>query len=350
MNPKISNFPIGSRKFSPFSQQICYNFWIANCAIIIFRSSDHSQFFMKNTAKGLIFSLKKYAIHDGPGIRTTIFFKGCPLRCLWCHNPESYLPQPELMVTTTRCSQCGQCINSCPNTAIHMSNGLLFTDPNTCTHCGQCVQHCPTRARELTGHFVSADEVVEEIEKDLIFYDSSGGGMTASGGEPLSQPEFLLAVLKKCKNRSIHTVVDTCCFAQRAILEKVSPYTDLFLCDLKHLDNETHRQLTGVPNDLILNNIRWLSQHHGSIIIRFPLIPGCNDANANIEATASFTRSLPNLKRVDLLQYNPGGAEKQQRLIHTNNSINCNQTLSSQRLDEISQQFKMNGIPVTIGG
>ncbi|MCF7954665.1 MAG: glycyl-radical enzyme activating protein [Phycisphaerae bacterium] len=264
----------------------------------------------------MIFDIKKYAIHDGPGIRTTVFFKGCPLHCKWCHNPESIWTRPELGFRQSRCIGCGQCIQACPNDAISFEGGVITTVAEKCTQCCKCVDACIPAARELIGSERDINDIVAEIEKDIMFYDSSGGGVTISGGEPLAQPDVLCALLDECRNRGIHTTVDTTCYAKLDVVKRVRPLGDLFLCDVKHLDDEIHRKITGVSNKPILRNIRWLDESGANIIIRMPFVPGYNDSESNIKALGEFVSTLRNVSLIELLLYNSGGREKAKRLIN----------------------------------
>jgi len=320
--------------------------------------------------KGLVFDIKKYAIHDGPGIRTTVFFKGCPLQCQWCHNPESWKEYPEIAFRTGRCIGCGQCVEVCPRQAISLApletapqgtrgekgrflTGLVedqpVTDLSKCSLCGRCVDACMTGAREIIGQQMTVSEVMSEVEKDIIFYDQSGGGVTFSGGEPLMQPEFLLALLNQCQAQGIHTAVDTSCYAEAKIVDMVSEKTDLFLCDLKHMDSHVHERFTGVGNNLILDNIKRLAEAGKEIVIRVPVIPGFNDEAANIEATGEFVASLPGVSRIDILPYNRGGKEKSARLTA---SIELMQTdiPDEEEMNLIIENLGNYGFEVEIGG
>lgn len=264
----------------------------------------------------MIFDIKRYAIHDGPGIRTTVFFKGCPLHCKWCHNPESIRTRPELGFRQSRCIGCGQCIQVCPNNAISLKDGVITTVAAKCTQCCKCVDVCIPGARELIGSERDIQDIVAEIEKDVMFYDSSGGGVTISGGEPLAQPDVLCALLTECRNRGIHTTVDTTCYAKLDVVKRVRPLGDLFLCDVKHLDDEIHREITGVSNEPILSNIKWLDESGANIIIRMPFVPGYNDSESNIKALGEFVSKLRNVSLIELLLYNSGGREKAKRLVN----------------------------------
>jgi pyruvate formate lyase activating enzyme len=220
---------------------------------------------------------------------------------------------------------------------------------NKCNLCGQCVEACIAGAREIIGQEMTVSEVMAEVEQDIIFYDQSGGGVTFSGGEPLMQPEFLLAVLNRCQAKQIHTAVDTSCYAEPKIVEMVSERTDLFLCDLKHMDNEIHERFTGVGNNLILDNIRRLSEAGKEIVIRMPVIPGFNDEKANIEATGKFTASLRGVIRVDILPFNRGGKEKSSRLSNENIPIQV-ETPNEEEMSSIAKELSKYGFEVKIGG
>jgi len=298
---------------------------------------------------GFVFDIKKYAIHDGPGIRTTVFFKGCPLHCQWCQNPESWEIHPELGFRTGRCIRCGKCVEVCTRQAITFTEDQPSTDPNKCNLCGECVDACVAGAREIIGQEITVGEVMTEVEKDVVFYDQSGGGVTFSGGEPLMQPEFLLALLNQCQKQGIHTAVDTSCYAEPQIIDQVADKTDLFLCDLKHMDSDIHKRFTGVGNNLILDNIKRLSQAGKEIIIRIPVIPGFNDDQPNIEATGKFAASLPCLSGIDILPYNRGGMEKSARL-SAETKLMQTETPDEDTMNSIAQTLKNYGCEVKIGG
>ncbi len=299
---------------------------------------------------GIIFDIKKYAIHDGPGIRTTVFFKGCPLKCQWCHNPESWSFQPELMFLANHCIKCGSCVEFCPQDAISLpGNDYPLTNPQLCRSCGECVQGCPVSARKIVGRQVSAAEVMEEIEKDTVFYDESGGGVTFSGGEPLAQPDFLLELLEKCHQLDIHTAVDSTCYAPRNIIESLIPVTDLFLCDIKIMDSSKHRYYTGLSNEVILDNIRFLARQGCRIILRLPVIAGVNDDQANIEATGRFAAELGTMQRIDVLAYNSSGWDKNNRLINKRN-ITRYPTHNEHKMLNIVKQLRSYDLQVETGG
>jgi pyruvate formate lyase activating enzyme len=262
----------------------------------------------------IIFDIKQFSIHDGPGIRTTVFLKGCPLSCWWCHNPEGQAMEPELILRSERCIGCGACLETCEQDAISQDEGRIVTDRERCTACGACVQVCYAEARALVGREVTVAEVMDAIERDTAFYDQSGGGVTISGGEPLAQPDFLRELLRACQARGLHTTLDTCGCAPWEALDSVRQYVDLFLYDLKLMDDERHRAFTGVSNRPILENLRRLSREGHRIVLRVPVIPGINDDEENLRAMRTFAADLPHLERVDLLPYHRIGRDKYQRL------------------------------------
>lgn len=271
---------------------------------------------------GTVFDIMKYSVHDGPGIRTTVFLKGCPLSCHWCHNPESQLPGPQVMFYPERCIDCGDCTGVCPNGVLLPLMGIgenpaPDTDRGKCTGCGSCAAVCHAGAREMAGRKMTAVEVIREIERDIVFYDQSGGGVTFSGGEPLMQADFLMALLAGCREREIHTAVDTCGFTPRDKLLEISLLADLFLYDLKMMDDRRHRRYTGVSNRVILDNLLELASRHDNIVIRIPVIPGINDDDDNINETGRFISTLSGVRSVHILPYHRAGAEKYRRLGQT---------------------------------
>lgn len=298
---------------------------------------------------GIIFDLKKFAIHDGPGIRTTVFFKGCPLSCWWCHNPEGQSFEQELMFEERKCRGCGACLQACAQGAISMADGSLSIDKESCTLCGACVEACHPEALRLIGREVTAEEVMEEIERDRIFYDSSGGGATFSGGEPLSQPEFLHSLLRACKAREIHTTVDTSGYAPWEVLREIAADADLFLYDLKLMDDGEHRKFTGVSNELILENLRLLSEAGGAIIVRVPIVPEVNDDEAAISRIGQFLASLPTSPIVDILPYHRVGTEKYRRLSRLYR-LRRSKPLADGELAAIARTLRELRLCVTIGG
>lgn len=276
--------------------------------------------------QGRIFNVQRFSVHDGPGIRTTVFLKGCPLRCVWCHNPESIRGEVELARFESRCIHCGRCTEACPTGRLAaLEAGATTDEAPACILCGTCAEVCPAEARQLVGHSVTVDELLSEVLRDRLFFDDSGGGVTFSGGEPLSQPDFLAAALEACRAEGVRTAVDTSGFCRLEDLLRIALWTDLFLFDLKHMDDARHRELTGVSNRRILENLSALAGRlagsNGSaasseprIRIRVPVIPGKNDDPANLSAVARFAASLPGVRRIDLLPYHAHGLGKLERL------------------------------------
>ncbi len=264
---------------------------------------------------GRVFDIKRFALHDGPGIRTTVFFKGCPLSCQWCHNPEGIGFDRELMLRSGRCAKCYDCLDACPPGALSKgSAGEIVVDRSKCDLCGRCAEACLSEALEIVGRDVSVPELLAEVEKDRVFYDQSGGGVTFSGGEPLLQPEFLAEALAALRARGLRTAVDTSGFAPPAVLERIASLTDLVLFDLKVLDGAKHLETTGVGNALILENLRRLAGGPTPVWIRIPFIPGVNDDEAAIGRTAEFLASLGSIRRVHVLPYHRGGVAKSGRI------------------------------------
>jgi pyruvate formate lyase activating enzyme len=264
---------------------------------------------------GTIFHIQRYSVNDGPGIRTTVFLKGCPLRCRWCHNPESISPRKELLLREDRCIRCGACAAECERGAIHREDGDRFvTRRGTCIQCGSCVEVCVAEARVIAGREVSTEEILREVEKDRIFYDQSAGGVTFSGGEPLLQHEFLCSLLEACQGRSIHTVVDTTGYASPAIIEDVARATDLFLYDLKTMDDTKHIEFTGVSNRLIVENLQRLVQMRKEVVVRVPIVPEFNDNEQSVQQLGWFVASLENIREIHVLPYHTTGIEKYQRI------------------------------------
>lgn len=261
-----------------------------------------------------LFDIKRYALHDGPNIRTTIFFKGCPLRCRWCHNPEGIATGIEIVTIQERCIGCRECLEGCPEKALSWKDEGIERDVSRCSLCLNCVEICPSLAHEAIGWQSAIDTIIGEIEKDLPFYDQSGGGVTFSGGEPLYQADHLIMLLKRCHELEIHRSVDTSGYVETATLLAVAEHTDLFLFDLKLMDSDKHKIFTGVPNELILQNLQALDEAGAAVRVRFPLIATINDSEADVEAMGRFLSGLTRINDVDILVYHDLAGAKYQKL------------------------------------
>jgi pyruvate formate lyase activating enzyme len=300
--------------------------------------------------KGIIFDIKKFAVHDGPGIRSTVFFKGCPLRCSWCHNPEGMSPNPEVLLSARRClADCRACIGSCPHGALSKIKAAIVLNRGRCDACGLCVAACPGDALQMAGCAASVDHVMGELAKDEIFYGGTGGGVTFSGGEPLAQAGFLHALLQAVKIKGWHTAVDTCGQAPIAGFRKIMPLVDLFLYDLKCIGPAKHQRLTGMTNIRILENLSILSREARSLAIRIPLVPGRNDSGNDVEQLADFCASLPRQHPVHLLPYHRGGSAKRKRLDQTD-PLPGTRPPTAAGMRKISEIFRQRKITVISGG
>ena len=301
-------------------------------------------------AQGLVFDIKRYSINDGPGIRVTIFFKGCPLNCQWCHNPESISPKIQKLFTASKCIGCGECCRVCPVQACRLTPQGIITDDNLCTLCGKCAEVCPTLATEMSGRYHSVDELLKIIEKERPFFDQSGGGVTFSGGEPLLSPDFLVELLDACGRQQIHRAVDTSGFVELETLLRVAKHTDLFLYDLKMIDADKHELYAGVDNRLILENLKALAESGAAIQIRIPLIGGVNDDDDSVAAAAAFVAGLPGEKKpVNLLPFHDVAKSKDAKLGQERDlSGLCEPT--SGDLERAIRIFADHGLVASIGG
>lgn len=254
-----------------------------------------------------IFDIKRFAVHDGDGIRTTVFLKGCPLRCQWCHNPESFVMKSQLALFADKCVHCGLCAQSCQHGVHDFSKGHHL-HRELCVACGECIHSCPVKALEVYGRNVTVADILPELLSDREFYEGTGGGITLSGGECLMQPEFCTELLKTLKENGINTAVDTCGYVSREVVDMVIPYTDTFLYDIKAIDKDVHIKCTGVSNETILDNFRYIYSQGKDIEVRIPYVPGWNDGE--MEAIAQFLSEHPNIKGVRVLAYHNYAASK----------------------------------------
>ncbi len=299
---------------------------------------------------GLIFDVKRYAINDGPGIRVVIFFKGCNLHCAWCHNPESISPKIEKMYSRAKCMMCSECAAVCPEKAITLIAKGIITNPELCKLCGKCADVCPTKATEMSGYIKSVDEIMAIIEKERMFFDQSGGGVTFSGGEPILHSEMLIELLDECGKRGIHRAVDTAGLIKTEILLEVAKRTDLFLFDLKMIDSENHKKWTNTSNEKILQNLKILAETGANIFIRIPIIAGVNDDDDNIDKTADFIVKLAGEKKpVNLIPYHNIAQTKYQKLGKANDFVRMMEP-TKESLDAMIEKFKCYGIEASIGG
>ena len=297
------------------------------------------------STKGLVFNIQRFSIHDGPGIGTTIFLKGCPLACIWCSNPESQKPYPEIITLDRTCLLCGKCAEVCQQKAISLEKSRRKIEWDLCNQCLECAKVCPSGAIRTVGNYLDADEVVAELIKDEIFYRNSGGGITVSGGEPLLQWKFVYDLLKKCKTIDLHTTMETCGYASWDKLDAILEYTDLVLYDIKLMDSTKHKALTGVANELIIENAVKVAQKKPTWL-RFPIIPGYNDSDSSIKQVIKFAAAAP-FKKVSLLPYHSMGEQKYERL-GRNYTLQGVSPPSDDEMKQIAQIFEYHGLNVTI--
>ncbi len=295
-----------------------------------------------------IFNIQKFSVHDGPGIRTTVFFKGCPLKCLWCHNPESQYINTQILYDRDKCALCGTCEKICPKKAIKIENSLLTTDEAKCDCCGQCVIYCIQGARQIAGKEYTVDDVLKEVLKDRVFYEKSSGGVTLSGGEPLIHIDFVEELLKKLKDNNIHTAVDTCGAVSFDNLKRAAEYTDVFLYDIKLMDDEKHLEFTGMSNKLILENLKKVSEIHKNINLRMPIIEGVNGDEEHIIKTIEFIEGL-NISKVNLLPYHDIAKHKYKKLGKVYEDDRMSKP-SDEKMQKFKEMFENKGYKAKIGG
>lgn len=297
-------------------------------------------------ATGLVLDVQRYSLHDGPGIRTTVFLKGCPLRCIWCHNPESMNAAPELRVFGSRCIRCDACRDACP---LGVARPGEVPDPQVCLACGSCSAVCPTRAREVIGRPTTVDALVASLAADRIFYDESGGGVTFSGGEPLRQWRYLVRCLEALRGRGYHVAVDTSGYASERTILRVAEVADLFLFDLKTTDPARHKRFTGVGLAPILRNLRALDERGANVWVRLPLVPGYNDDTANLEAIGRLVAGLRRTRRVHVLPYHRLASAKYERLGLVNPMVEI-PSPGAADIDRAVAVLASYGLDVHVGG
>lgn len=298
--------------------------------------------------KAIITNIQGYSIHDGPGIRTVVFFKGCPLRCIWCANPENLSARPQVGFIKNLCQNCGRCMKHCTKGAIVPGAGVYRIDRSKCDDCGDCVEGCYYDALVRYGNEMTSDEVYQKVRRDKMFYDSSGGGVTVSGGEPMGHPEFIYELFSALHGEGINTCIETCGFAAREAFERVIPVTDTFYFDLKLMDGEEHRRYTGQDNALILSNARRAVESGKRVLFRQPLIPGVNDSDGNIAQTADFMKSLgPGGMEIQLMPYHRAGQTKYDALGLDYATADV-AVMTAEQLEAVKSKYIEHGVRCTI--
>lgn len=290
-----------------------------------------------------VFDIQRFALHDGPGIRTTIFVKGCPLDCLWCHNPESKRFRPQLSCLYKNCTSCGRCVKACPN-GVHRidAEGHHHIAYEKCIQCGRCVDECYNKALKIYGHPRDTQELLELIQRDADFYRRSGGGLTISGGEPMSQFEGTKELLQKAKDAGLHTCLDTCGFAPTEKYQEIKQYVDLFLLDYKLTDREKHKKYTGVDNTLIKKNLKFLCENGASLFLRCPVIPGINDDDEHFAAIAALSRQYSAIKQVNIMAYHDMAKSKAVQ-IGTEYALSDLKTVEKEQKEELYHRLEAHG-------
>jgi pyruvate formate lyase activating enzyme len=297
---------------------------------------------------GWVFDVQRFSTHDGPGIRTTVFLKGCGLRCLWCHNPESWAGGPQIQIYGELCIACGRCIEVCEPKARSMDDGRVDYDRDRCKQCGACAEACPAEAVKMSGRRMTVQEVLDEVLRDRPFYESSNGGVTLSGGEPLLQPEFSAAVLERCLSEGLHTAIETAAHVPWSAFEKVLPFVKFVFLDVKLIDGPRHRDATGRDNDLILENARRLGACPVPVVVRMPVIPGINDSPEDVREVARFAKSLPNVQALELMRFHALGTRKARSLGY-NDWAAGRKAPSAESMDELLQIGTEEGLDTRLG-
>jgi pyruvate formate lyase activating enzyme len=262
----------------------------------------------KPEPEGIIFKIKRFSIHDGPGIRTSVFLKGCPLNCVWCHSPEGISKDVSIWYNRNLCIACSQCVKACPNNALELTSGtdqFIYINHVLCNTSGNCVRVCPTHSIQYTGYETNVSGIIKEVEKDMLYYRNSGGGVTITGGEPLFQPEFLAGILQACRKRKIHTAVETSLYCEKETLDLLADWVDLFIADIKFFDTALHRHYTGKDNETIKTNFTYLAKNGKNILVRIPLIDNITNTKANLNAIRKFVSDTRNDILIEEIANNP---------------------------------------------
>lgn len=301
--------------------------------------------------QGVVFDIKRFAIHDGPGIRTSVFLKGCPLSCLWCQNPEGISHGSTLWYFHSKCIRCGDCMASCPENALSAnpdSSHYIHIDRSLCTGCGACVRVCPSTALSFLGRKMEHGEVVKELLKDDAFYRSSAGGVTLTGGDPFAQTAFSRAILKEIKVHGIHTAIETCLLTGRKDLESLLPFVDLFLVDLKVDEPTKHTEYTGTSNELIKENFAWLVENHRAIVVRIPVIPGYTDSEQNMKAIGNYVAGIDPQIPIELVNFNPLARDKYVVLSENYPLNQIDSVVTKERMNQLRQMISETGAAVRL--
>jgi pyruvate formate lyase activating enzyme len=303
---------------------------------------------VRSDSQGLIFDIQRFSIHDGPGIRTLVFMKGCPLHCEWCSNPESQQAKPQIMFFEEKCIHCGACLSACPYGEVLEENWPVATE--VCFGCGNCVDVCYAGARQMIGRWYTVQQVLDIVKRDRIFYEESGGGMTVGGGEPTFQANFVVDLLRTSRKEGIHTAIETCGFTPWRTMRKVLMHTDLLLMDIKHMDSDQHKRHTGVGNERILDNARRAADLVETMVVRLPLIPGFNDDAPHIHALGGFVAgNLPAVAGIDVLPYHSTGESKSKQL-GKSYGLPGLEPQSPEHVQEVREILESYGLKVRVGG